>query len=42
MDDPAHIDRILAAVGARARQVAEATMAEVRDRVGLLPAAHPG
>jgi len=42
MDDPAHIDRILAAGGARARQVAEATMAEVRDRVGLLPAAHPG
>jgi tryptophanyl-tRNA synthetase len=39
LDDPAELDRILAAGAERARAVAEATMARVRDRVGLLPAA---
>jgi tryptophanyl-tRNA synthetase len=39
LDDPAELDRILAAGAERARGVAEATMARVRDRVGLLPAA---
>lgn len=38
LDDPAELDRILASGAARARGVAEATMARVRDRVGLLPA----
>ena len=36
--DPAELDRILADGAERAREVAEATMARVRDRVGLLPA----
>ncbi|HVB53362.1 MAG TPA: tryptophan--tRNA ligase [Candidatus Acidoferrales bacterium] len=36
MGDPAHIDAILANGAVRARAVAEATMAEVRERVGLL------
>jgi tryptophanyl-tRNA synthetase len=35
--DPAELDRILAAGAIRAREVATATMARVRDRVGLLP-----
>ena len=39
LDDPAELDRILADGAHRAREVAEATMARVRDRVGLLPAA---
>ena len=39
LDDPAELDRILASGAGRAREVAQATMARVRDRVGLLPAA---
>ena len=39
LDDPAELDRILASGSARAREVARATMARVRDHVGLLPAA---
>jgi tryptophanyl-tRNA synthetase len=35
--DPANIDAILATGAARAREVAGATLAEVRERVGLLP-----
>jgi tryptophanyl-tRNA synthetase len=35
--DPAELDRVLAAGAAKAREVAERTMADVRDRVGLLP-----
>ncbi|MDT0213435.1 tryptophan--tRNA ligase [Rothia sp. ARF10] len=41
LDDPAELDRILASGAERAREVARATMARVRDRVGLLPAAAP-
>ncbi|KRE57052.1 tryptophan--tRNA ligase [Phycicoccus sp. Soil748] len=37
LDDPAELDRILADGADRAREVARATMARVRDRVGLLP-----
>jgi tryptophanyl-tRNA synthetase len=37
LDDPAELDRILADGAERAREVARATMARVRDRVGLLP-----
>jgi tryptophanyl-tRNA synthetase len=37
--DPAELDRILADGAHRAREVAHATMARVRDRVGLLPSA---
>jgi tryptophanyl-tRNA synthetase len=40
--DPGAIDAILARGAARAREVAAATMAEVRQRVGLLPALRPG
>lgn len=39
LDDPAELDRILASSAERARAVAQTTMARVRDRVGLLPAA---
>lgn len=39
LDDPAELDRILASGSERARGVAQSTMARVRDRVGLLPAA---
>ena len=39
LDDPAELDRILADGADRARQVAQATMARVRERVGLLPSA---
>lgn len=39
LDDPAELDRLLASGAARAREVAQATMARVRDRVGLLSAA---
>ena len=39
LDDPAELDRIVAAGAERAAEVAEATMARVRDAVGLLPAA---
>ena len=38
LDDPATLDAILAAGAERARAVAARTMAEVRDRVGFLPA----
>ncbi len=34
--DPAHLDAVLSAGAERAREVASATMADVRDRVGLL------
>ncbi len=37
LDDPAELDRILAAGAEHARKVAQATMARVNDRVGLLP-----
>ncbi|HET7761971.1 MAG TPA: tryptophan--tRNA ligase [Phycicoccus sp.] len=40
LDDPAELDRILAAGAERAADVADATMARVREAVGLLPAAH--
>ena len=40
--DPTHIDAILAKGATRAREVAGATMAEVRQRVGLLPTAPLG
>jgi tryptophanyl-tRNA synthetase len=39
LDDPAELDRVLAGGAERAGVVAEATMARVRDAVGLLPAA---
>ncbi|KGN29816.1 tryptophanyl-tRNA synthetase [Knoellia sinensis KCTC 19936] len=39
LDDPAELDRILASGADRARVVAQATMARVRDLVGLVPAA---
>jgi len=39
LDDPAELDRILASGSERARGVARSTMARVRERVGLLPAA---
>jgi tryptophanyl-tRNA synthetase len=35
--DPAEVQRLLAVGAARAREVADATMAEVRERVGFLP-----
>jgi len=37
LDDTAELDRMLALGAERAREVAVATMARVRDRVGLLP-----
>jgi tryptophanyl-tRNA synthetase len=37
LDDPAELDRTLADGADRAREIAHATMARVRDRVGLLP-----
>ncbi|TAJ50150.1 MAG: tryptophan--tRNA ligase [Herbiconiux sp.] len=37
LDDPAELDRILAVNADRAAVVAEATLAQVYDRVGLLP-----
>jgi tryptophanyl-tRNA synthetase len=39
LDDPAALDAILAVGSAHAREVAQATMAVVRERVGFLPAA---
>lgn len=36
LDDPAELDRILAVNAARATEVADATLADVYDRVGLL------
>jgi tryptophanyl-tRNA synthetase len=41
LDDPATLDAILAGGAARAREVARATMAVVRERVGFLPTAAP-
>ena len=38
--DPVNLDAILARGAARARMVAAVTMAQVRERVGLLPAPH--
>jgi len=40
LSDPAELDRALAAGADRAGEVAAATMSRVRDRVGLVPAAH--
>jgi len=37
IDDTEALDAILATGAARAREIAERTMAEVRDRVGFLP-----
>ena len=37
LDDPAELDRVLAAGAARAREVAGATLKAVYDRVGFLP-----
>ena len=39
LDDPAELDRILAANADRATEVAEATLAKAYDRVGFLPRA---
>ena len=39
LDDPAELDRILAANADRAAQIADATLAKVYDRVGFLPRA---
>ncbi|MTD14261.1 tryptophan--tRNA ligase [Nakamurella sp. YIM 132087] len=36
LDDPAELDRILAVGGARAREVADGTLATVYDRIGFL------
>ncbi|MGC1908242.1 MAG: tryptophan--tRNA ligase [Candidatus Dormiibacterota bacterium] len=41
MGDPVHIDDILANGASRAREIAGATMAEVRERVGLLSSRQP-
>ena len=38
LDDPAELDRILAAGAERARAVAAPTLAEAYDRIGFLPA----
>jgi len=37
-EEPRRLDEILAAGGAKARATAEATMAVVRERIGLRPA----
>jgi tryptophanyl-tRNA synthetase len=37
MQDPAEIDRVLAAGAVRAREVADATVADVYDKVGFVP-----
>jgi len=39
LDDPAELERVLAAGAVRAREVAGATVAQVYDRVGFLPPA---
>jgi tryptophanyl-tRNA synthetase len=39
LDDPAELDRVLAAGAARARDVSAATLADVYERVGFLPGA---
>ena len=36
LDDPAELDRLLAVNAAKADEVADATLADVYDRVGLL------
>jgi tryptophanyl-tRNA synthetase len=41
LDDPAELQRILAAGAGRAREVAAPTLATVYDRVGFLPPAAP-
>ena len=41
LDDPAELERVLAAGAVRAREVAGATVAQVYERVGFLPPA-PG
>ncbi|HOA02050.1 MAG TPA: tryptophan--tRNA ligase [Dermatophilaceae bacterium] len=40
LDDPAELDRVLARGAERAGAVSAATLARVKDRMGLLPAAH--
>jgi tryptophanyl-tRNA synthetase len=42
LDDPAQLDAILADGAARARVLADATLADVYDKVGFLPAAARG
>lgn len=42
MDDPAELDRLLAAGAERARAVASVTLAKVYDKVGFLPPAGAG
>ena len=37
LNDPAELDRVLAAGAGRAREVAGATLATVHDRIGFLP-----
>lgn len=39
LDDPAEVDRVLAAGAERAGEVAAATLAEAEERIGLLPSA---
>lgn len=39
LDDPAELDRVLAANADRARETAAATLARVHERIGLLPRA---
>jgi tryptophanyl-tRNA synthetase len=41
LDDPAELDRVLAAGAARAREIAAVTLADVYERVGFLPGASP-
>jgi tryptophanyl-tRNA synthetase len=36
LDDPAELDRVLAANAAKAEEVARGTLADVYDKVGLL------
>ena len=38
LDDPAELDKILAAGADRAREVASRTLATAYDRIGFLPA----
>jgi tryptophanyl-tRNA synthetase len=41
-EQPGTVDEILADGAAKARRIAEETMREVRDRMGLMPAAVQG
>ena len=41
LDDPAELDRVLAGNAKRAAQIANATLATVYDRIGLLPRSRP-